>query len=76
MRIRNVRIELGILCFFDGIISRNYVMRVALRHIPEGGFFMSTLATERDYMDSRVIRVSRKRQITIPLKFYEARNLS
>jgi bifunctional DNA-binding transcriptional regulator/antitoxin component of YhaV-PrlF toxin-antitoxin module len=36
---------------------------------------MSTLATERDYMDSRVIRVSRKRQITIPLKFYEALNL-
>lgn len=31
---------------------------------------MSTPATERDYMDSRVIRVSRKRQITIPLKFY------
>lgn len=36
---------------------------------------MSTLATERDYMDSRVIRVSRKRQITIPLKFHEALNL-
>ena len=36
---------------------------------------MSTLATERDYMDSRVIRVSRKRQITIPLKFYEALSL-
>jgi bifunctional DNA-binding transcriptional regulator/antitoxin component of YhaV-PrlF toxin-antitoxin module len=41
----------------------------------EREFFMSTLATERDYMDSRVIRVSRKRQITIPLKFYEALNL-
>ena len=26
-------------------------------------------------MDSRVIRVSRKRQITIPLKFYEALSL-
>jgi len=36
---------------------------------------MSTPATEGDYMDSRVIRVSRKRQITIPLKFYEALNL-
>jgi bifunctional DNA-binding transcriptional regulator/antitoxin component of YhaV-PrlF toxin-antitoxin module len=36
---------------------------------------MSTPTTERDYMDSRVIRVSRKRQITIPLKFYEALNL-
>jgi bifunctional DNA-binding transcriptional regulator/antitoxin component of YhaV-PrlF toxin-antitoxin module len=36
---------------------------------------MSTLATERDYMDSRVIRVSSKRQITIPLKFYKALNL-
>jgi len=36
---------------------------------------MSTPATEGDYMDSRVIRVSRKRQITIPLKFYEALSL-
>jgi len=37
---------------------------------------MSTLPVERDYVDSRVIRVSRKRQITIPLRFYEALSLS
>ncbi len=37
---------------------------------------MSKLPVERDYVDSRVIRVSRKRQITIPLRFYEALSLS
>ncbi len=66
--------ELSILGFLDMLISRNYVLRVALGHMLEREFFMSTLATERDYMDSRMIRVSRKRQITIPLKFYEALN--
>lgn len=32
---------------------------------------MSTVAMERDSMDRKIISVSKKRQITIPLKFYE-----
>lgn len=36
---------------------------------------MSIPASERDYMGSRIIRVSKKRQITIPLKYYEALDL-
>lgn len=41
----------------------------------EGGVLMSRPASERDYMGSRIIRVSKKRQITIPLKYYEALDL-
>lgn len=37
---------------------------------------MATIVTERDYMKSRVIRVSRKRQITIPLEFFKKLSLS
>lgn len=33
---------------------------------------MSTISTERDHvMESKIISVSKKRQITIPLKFYQ-----
>ncbi len=37
---------------------------------------MSKYLTEGDYMESKIIRVSQKRQITIPLKFFEKLNLS
>lgn len=36
---------------------------------------MPTTVTERDVMDSKIISVSSKRQITIPLKFYKQLNL-
>lgn len=36
---------------------------------------MPTTATERDIMDRKIISVSKKRQITIPLKFYKHLNL-
>ncbi len=36
---------------------------------------MLTTVTERDVMDSKIISVSAKRQITIPLKFYKQLNL-
>jgi len=32
---------------------------------------MPTIAVERDIMDRKIINVSKKRQITIPLKFYK-----
>lgn len=32
---------------------------------------MSTITMERDIMDRKIISVSKKRQITIPLKFYK-----
>lgn len=32
---------------------------------------MSTIAMERDIMDRKIISVSKKRQITIPLQFYK-----
>ncbi len=37
---------------------------------------MSKHLAERDYMKSKIIRVSKKRQITIPIEFFEKLNLS
>ncbi len=36
---------------------------------------MSAIAMERDTVDRKIISVSKKRQITIPLKFYKHLNL-
>ncbi len=37
---------------------------------------MATTLLERDHMESKIIRVSQKRQITIPLEFFQELNIS
>jgi bifunctional DNA-binding transcriptional regulator/antitoxin component of YhaV-PrlF toxin-antitoxin module len=52
-------------------IQRYSILLILFAYIIKEVINMSTIASERDMMDRKIISVSKKRQITIPLQFYK-----